>query len=114
MGLLPAADCFRFGHFAQNQIIGNLSFDSKLDLTGTGVVGTLSARQILRTYDRAQPPCRHRGDYEQHVGCNCPSGAVAAFECLLHEACCTLFKQSTDADVRHCLTCNDREERKAG
>jgi len=25
------------------------------------------------------------------------------------EACCTLFKQSTDADVRHCLTCNDRE-----
>jgi len=40
------------------------------------------------------------------------SGAVAAFECLLHEARCTLFKQSTD--VRHCLTCNDREERKAG
>ena len=68
----------------------------------------------MRTFHRAQPPCRHRGDYEQHVGCNCPSGAVAAFECLLHEACCTLFKQSTDADVRHCLTCNDREERKAG
>lgn len=63
----------------------------------------------MRTFHRAQPPCRHRGDYEQHVGCNCPSGAVAAFECLLHEACCTLFKQSTDADVRHCLTCNDRE-----
>lgn len=63
----------------------------------------------MRTFHRAQPPCRHRGDYEQHVGCNCPSGAVAAFECVLHEACCTLFKQSTDADVRHCLTCNDRE-----
>jgi hypothetical protein len=39
---------------------------------------------------------------------------VPAARSLLHEACCTLFKQSTDADVRHCLTCNDREERKAG
>jgi len=26
----------------------------------------------------------------------------------------TLFKPSTDAEIRQCLTCNDREDRKAG
>ena len=63
----------------------------------------------MRHFRRASPPCQHRGDYERHVAFNSPSGAVAAFECVLYDLC-TLMKPSTEQEIRQCINCPDRKE----